>query len=90
MSDFPQKFKKLVPGPFIDAVETMDDAEMDKSIIDCEKVIVETEKELDDDPKIKGTKELLKDLTMSRKDVLSVQKAKIKYVLHVMKQRGKF
>lgn len=93
MSDekkFPEKFKKLLPPTFEDSVETMDDTEMESVIIKCEQVISTTETELDEEPTINGAKDLIKEKSGPYKDLINAQKAKIKYVLFVMQQRGKF
>jgi hypothetical protein len=92
MSDdnvFPKKWEKYLPTGFEDTVNTMDDTEMESNIITCEKTISATEKEMDNDPKLNGAKDLVKDFSMAYKDVINTQKAKIKYIIYTMEQRGK-
>jgi len=86
---FPKKWEKHLPTGFSDTVNTMDDDEMHSIIITCEKTIHSTEKEMDNDSKLNGAKDLVKDFSQSYRDVINAQKAKIKYIIYTLESRGK-
>ena len=86
---FEDKFAKKLPDNYedtVDGMKTPDD--MKGAVIDCEKVINLTEKEMEEDVALKNAKENVKALGGAYKDTLGCQKAKIKYLLHVMEGRG--
>lgn len=90
MSDgFPKKWEKFLSSTFKDGVETMDDAELESNIVKCEKTISLTEKEMENDSKLNGAKDLVKDYSQAYRDVINTQKAKIKYIIYTFEQRGK-
>jgi len=92
MSDvkkFPKRLEKYLPTGFEDSVNTMDDDELDATVVRCNKTIHSTEKEMEDDSKLNGAKDLVKDYSQAYKDVINTQKAKIKYIMCTLDQRGK-
>jgi hypothetical protein len=88
MSDFPNKHKKNLTSTWIDSVDGMTKEEIEESIVKCNQVISSTEQEKLDDDKLQACIELKKDLESAYNDVIKVQKSKIAYALHVMRNRG--
>lgn len=89
---FPDKFTKKLPGgaqgTWVTGVETMDKDEMKGEMFICEKEIDEVERDMEDDASLAKAKGDVKTLAGGYRDTLACQKAKIKYILHAMKQRG--
>jgi len=89
---FPDKFTKKLPGgaqgPWVAGVETMDLDAMKSEMLVCEKSIDEAEVDMGEDASLAKAKEDVKILAGAYRDVLGCQKAKIKYLIHVMKNRG--
>lgn len=89
---FPDKFTNKLPGgadgPFVTDVESMDLDEMKSAMLTCEKAIDETETDMSEDASLAQAKEDVKTLGGAYRDTLGCQKAKIKYLIHVMKLRG--
>ena len=89
---FPDKFTKKLPGgatgPFVVGVESMDLDGMKSAMLTCEKEIDECERDMEDDASLTQAKEDVKALSGGYRDTLGCQKAKIKYLIHVMKLRG--
>ncbi len=90
MKPLTKKEKEYLPTGFLDNVETMNDDEMKDTIVKCQQTIVSTAQDMEDDPKLNGAKDLVKDLSEAYRDTINTQKAKVKCVLLIMKQRGKF
>ena len=89
---FPDKLAKKLPGgstgPFVTDVESMDLDEMKSTMLKCEKDIDETEVDMSQDATLTKAKDDAKTLGGGYRDTINCQKAKIKYLLHVMKLRG--
>jgi len=89
---FPDKFTKHLPGgadgPFVSDVESMDLDEMKSVMLTCEKAKDECENDMSEDATLAKAKEDVKALSGGYRDTINCQKAKIKYLLHVMKLRG--
>lgn len=86
---FEDKYAKKLPDNYEDTVNGLKTPdEMKGAVIDCEKVIDLTEKEMDEDVALKNAKENVKALGGAYRDTLGCQKAKVKYLIHVMKDRG--
>lgn len=89
---FPDKWTKHLPGgsdgTFVTSVETMDLEDMKGSMLLCEKTIDECEKDMEQDASLAKAKEDVKSLAGGYRDTIACQKAKIKYLIHVMKLRG--
>lgn len=86
--EFPKKWGDKLPPGWTDSVDSMDKSEMETNIIKCEKEIASTEKDQDQDEKLKILKD---DYTLYRSayvDVINTQKAKIKFLLYVGEERG--
>lgn len=89
---FPDKYSKKLPGgptgPWVSSVDGMDMDAMKAEMFTCEKTIDECEKDMEEDASLAKAKEDVKYLSGAYRDTLGCQKAKIKYLIHVMKNRG--
>jgi hypothetical protein len=89
---FPDKLTNKLPGGaaglFVTDVESMDLDEMKTKMLECEKEIDEVEDDMSQDASLAKSKEDVKTLGGAYRDTIGCQKAKIKYLLHVMKLRG--
>src|SRR4030067_1082178 len=89
---FPDKFAQKLPGgstgPFVVAVDTMDLDAMKGEMLVCERAIDECEGDMEQDAALAQAKSDVKTLAGAYRDTLGCQKAKIKYLIYVMKQRG--
>lgn len=88
-NEFPKKWARFLPTGFEDNVNSMDDVEMESNIITCEKSINSTEKEMENDSKLNGARDLVKDFSQGYRDVINTQRAKIKFIIYTMESRGK-
>ena len=57
-------------------------------LINAEKLIDSTENAMSDDEKITSAKEVVKDLSSGYTDVIKLEKAKVKFCLYTLEQRG--
>ena len=91
MSDeFPKKLKAMLSPDWLSKVDSMSQDEMNEDVVKCQQTMALTEQDMADDEKLTAAKELAKDLSFSYKEVLKMEKVKVKYLLHVMKSRGYF
>lgn len=86
--DFAEKYAKHVPEHWVPVAEKMERDEMEKCIVECEMMIETTETDASNNAKIQQLKEDLKYLQEGYKDVVTAQKAKIKFLLFLMNSRG--
>jgi len=86
--EFPKRWLSKLPDGFTDTVNTMDTEDIKKMMVECERSAGEVEKEMDNDIKLGAAKELVKDLGGAYRDTLKTYKAKIKYLVFTMDQRG--
>ena len=88
---FPNKYADKLPGgpqgPFVTAVETMDNDEMKFEVFRCEKTIDECENDMEEDAALAKAKEDVKYLAGAYRDTLGFKKAKKKYIMFLRKQR---
>lgn len=82
-----KKFEKL-PPTWKDTVESYDDEELKKEIINCQATVNETEYDMDSDVKLQSLKEDVKVLSSGYKDVIKTENLKVKYCWHLRKSRG--
>lgn len=85
---FPKKWADKLPTGFTDTAASMSDAELEKVIVDCEGNIYTIDKEKQNDVKLKGAKEVAKEISAPYRDASNTQMAKIKYVLYLLENRG--
>ena len=80
--------KKLPPG-FADEAGGMDEEQLRGTIVDADTVTRETEMTRDADDRLAAAKENVKDLSSGYRDVITAQRAKVSYCLHLLEERGK-
>jgi hypothetical protein len=73
---------------FKDTADAASVEELNSIIITSEGNIFTVEKEKEDDVKLTGAKELVKEMSAPYKDALKVQMAKIKYALFLLQGKG--
>lgn len=88
--DFPDNLLKKIPDVWKNNVETKTNEELEQEILRSEQIISNTEKDIKKDDKIKALNEQLKDLKGGYKDLMDTEKAKVKYALYKINERGKF
>lgn len=91
MSDkntFPDKLLKKLPSGFTDEMESKSVEEIKKTLFDCEGNIYTIEKAKENDHKLNGAKDLVKDLSAPYTEGKTVQATKIKYCLYLLEGRG--
>ncbi|HWZ23101.1 MAG TPA: hypothetical protein VNW06_10635 [Cytophagaceae bacterium] len=85
---FPDKWLKKLPTGFADDADSMSDDDLKKVIVGSEKNISTIEKEKEEDVKLSGAKDIIKDLSVPYRDAKNCQTAKIKYALFLLENRG--
>ena len=92
---FSKKWDKLLSSEWKDTAQSYSTEEIKKKIVSWEQAISTTEKDMDNDPKLKGLKDRMADLKEEIKEVSEVYTqtcqetmAQIKYVIWVSNQRG--
>lgn len=83
-----EKIIKKLPTGFVDDVAGYSPAQLKEVVIQSETNIRETENTRDNDEKLQGAKELVKDFSGPYKEAIAAQRAKIKYVLHLLDEKG--
>lgn len=84
-----EKLIKKLPTGYAEDVAGYDEADITSAIVECETNIRTTENERENDTKLSGAKEIVKDLSGPYRDAVSAQRAKIAYLLHTLEERGK-
>jgi hypothetical protein len=85
---FPAKFEKKLPTGFKEDADSFDLEKLKQTILECESNIVTVDREMQNDDKLQGVKDLLKDLSSAYRDAKHSQTAKIKYCLHLLESKG--
>lgn len=83
-----EKLLKKLPTGFKDEADGMTESVLRAQIIQAEANIKAVENERDEDEKLTGAKELVKDLSGPYRDAISAQRAKIAYLLHRLEEEG--
>lgn len=84
--------KKIIaklPTGFAEEADKMSDTKLKDLMLQCETNIESIEKSQDEDDRLKGARELVKEMSAPYRDAKSAQRYKIKYVLHLLGERGK-
>ncbi len=87
-SVFPDKLLKRLPDGWADTANGMKDDELKKAIFEAEANIYNIEKEKENDAKLNGAKDLVKDLSVPYREAKACQATKIKYALFLLEGRG--
>jgi hypothetical protein len=83
-----EKIVKKLGTSVKEELDALDAAELRGQIVEAERVIRETELEMEADEKLAAFKEKVKDLSSGYKEVKAAQTAKIKYSLHLLAEKG--
>jgi hypothetical protein len=83
-----EKIIKKLPVGFLEDSAGMDETRLKAAIIEADSSIRDTERERDNDDKLKGAKELVKDISGPYRDAIGAQRAKVSYCLHRLEERG--
>lgn len=85
---FPAKFEKKLPTGFKEDADAYDSEKLKQVILECESNIVNVDREMQNDDKLQGVKDLLKDLSAGYREAKHAQTAKIKYCLYLLESKG--
>lgn len=83
--------KKIIaklPAGFVEDAAGMDGDGLRAEIIRAETSIREVEREMGNDDKLQGAREIVKDIVGAYNDAKRAQRAKIAYSLHLLEERG--
>ena len=83
--------KKIIaklPTGFVEDAAGIDGNALRAAIIKAETSIREVERELGQDEKLQGAREIVKDIVGGYNDAKKAQRAKIAYSLHLLEERG--
>lgn len=83
------KILKKLPEGFVEEVAGLGEQGLKDVVLQAETNIRRVEQEREDDERLAGAKEIVKDLNGPYRDAISFQRAKIAYALHVLEERGK-
>lgn len=82
------KLLSKLPSGYAEDIAAYDHAKLHTEVIQCEANIRQIEEDKANDEKLTGARELVKDLAGPYRDAMNAQRAKIKYVLHLLAERG--
>jgi len=87
---FPEKYAKVIDKmpEFKDIAEAAGVDDLKKIIVTCEGNLYTIEKEKEDDIKLSGAKEFVKEYSEPYRDAAKAQTAKIKYALFLLEGKG--
>ncbi len=86
---FPEKWYKKLPSTWVNGgADAKKSDELKAGILKSESIISDVEKDRDGDSKLQNAKAEVKDLNGAYNDTINEEKAKIKYSLYLLKQRG--
>lgn len=85
---FPKKWLSKLPDGFVEKAESMSIDDLKKKLVECERTISSTEKDMENDPKLTNAKEEVKTLESDYKEILNAHKAMVKFIVHVIDDRG--
>lgn len=87
---FPEKYAKVIDKlpEFKDTADAASVDDLKKIIVTCEGHLYTLDVEKENDAKLNGAKELVKEYSEPYRDAAKVQTAKIKYALFLMEGKG--
>lgn len=85
---FPKKWSKYLPEGFVEKAEGMTVEDLKKKLVECERAINNTEKDLDNDGKLNDAKQEVSNISGAYKEILNAHKAMVKYMVYVLDSRG--
>lgn len=83
-----EKILKKLPAGFADEIASYNKQRLKDAVLQSETNIRAVEQEREQDEKLKGAKEIVKDLNGPYREAIGAQRAKIAYLLHVLEERG--
>lgn len=87
-SAFPAKWARKLPEGWAEIAESMSLDDLKKKLVECERTISSTEKDMENDPKLIEAKEEAKSISGSYKEITNAHKAMVKYLVYVIDSRG--
>lgn len=87
-NEFPKKWAKFLPDTFKDSAESMKTDDLKKEMYKAERVIVDLEKDMENDQKLAVLKEDVRALMGGYKDEIKTEMAKLRYCLYLIRDRG--
>jgi hypothetical protein len=82
------KIREKLPAGFADDADSFSTEKLKEEIVQANANIREQENDRDNDEKLSGAKELVKDYGAGYRDAIKAQNLKIKYMIHLLDQRG--
>jgi len=86
---FPKKWENKLPAGYKDTATSYNEEELRTRIVELEKEVSAAERDMEDDEKLKGAKELVKDLGEGYRDLINKDKACIKFLVYLLESQGK-
>lgn len=83
-----KKIISRLPTGFVEDAAGMDGDALRAEIIKAETSIREVEREMGQDDKLQGARDIVKDIVGSYNDAKRAQRAKIAYSIHLLEERG--
>lgn len=83
-----RKLIKSLPTGFADEAHAMGPEELKAAVITCEANIAESERAKENDDDLRAAQERLKDLNGAYADAVKAQRAKIRYLMLQLEQKG--
>ena len=87
-SSFPAKWLSKLPEGWTDVAQAMSLDDLNKKLVECERTISSTEKDMENDSKLVAAKEEAKTISGDYKSIINAHKAMVKYLVHVIDERG--
>lgn len=87
-SSFPAKWLSKLPEGWTDIAQAMSAEDLKKKLVECERTISSTEKDMENDPKLIEAKEAAKNVSGDYKAIINAHKAMVKYLVYVLDERG--
>ena len=87
-STFPSKLLSCIPDAFKAAAQGMSTEDLRKKLVEVERSLANTQKDMKNDPKLNGLKEDIKAFSEGYKELIGQNRASIAYILHILDSRG--
>lgn len=86
--NFPPKLWEKLEVTWRDGAQSKSNDDLKADLLKAERLISQTEKDMSEDISLEEAKQQVKDLSGGYRDVISVERAKIKYCLYLLETRG--
>lgn len=87
-TDFPNKYLRRLSPEFVDAINGLSDEEIKSRILVCEGNLYEIASAKENDEKLNGAKEIVKDLSAPYSESKASENAKIQFCIFTLESRG--